>query len=109
MLIPFLQPSIQTLRVFYETWVERDFQVLEAIDEVVGRIDSEYFLPVRVAYAWLRRICQGLILHHERLQVRAPQSLGIHILRQYAPSDVSLLFDAERLWLATPPTIFSPP
>lgn len=109
MLVPFLQPSIQTLRVFYETWVSHDFDLLQAIDEVVGQVDSEYFLPISVAHCWLRRTFQGLILQHQRLQVRAPQSLGAHALRAYAPADVAHLFEAERLWRAGAPTVFSPP
>lgn len=108
-LVPFLQPSIQTLQVLYETWVSSGHLIGEAIDEVVGKFRDDYFLPVSVAYSWLTRISQGLILHWNDLKIRAPQSIGLQSLHGYRASDVRPIFEAERLWRSSQPTIYSPP
>lgn len=108
-LIPYLEPTLPTLRVFYDTWVSSHYQIGAAIDEVVGRIRNEYFLHLSAAYSWLTRISQGLILHWDALKVRAPDAIGAQALRGYRAAHVRPLFDGERLWRSSPPTIFSPP
>lgn len=108
-LIPYLEPSIPTLRIFYDTWVASGYQIVPAMDEVVGRIREEYFLPISAAYSWLTRISQGLILHWHALNVRAPDSMGAQALRAYRAVHVRPLFDGEMLWRSSQPTVFSPP
>lgn len=108
-LVPFLLPSVHTLRTLYDAWASEGFSICKAIDEVVAQFRQEYFLPLSVAYSWLARINQGLILYHEDLKVRAPQSLGVGALREYPVANVRPLFEAERLWRASRPIVFSPP
>lgn len=108
-LVPYLRPSIPTLKLLYETWASTRFSIRAAIDEVTGQIEEEFFLPVAVAYEWLKRISQGLILRHEVLRVRAPESIGASALRGYQSADVRPIFEAELLWRAREPIVFSPP
>ena len=70
-LIPFHQPSIPTLKVFFDKW-KSDDSIRLAIDEIVGQIDQEIFIPISVAYVWLVQILKALILNHSRLSIRAP-------------------------------------
>ena len=108
-LIPYLQPTIPTLQVFYETWVSSGYSIRKSIDEVVGKIDGEFYLPISVAYQWLRRLSQYLIIYQEWLKIRAPESLGSLCLRGYRREDVSRLFEPEPPWRAKQPSTFSPP
>jgi hypothetical protein len=108
-LVPFVRPSVPTLRTLYEAWVSSGHLIREAIDEVVAQFRDEYFLGIAVAYSWLTRISQGLILHWKHLKIRAPESTGALALRGYSVVDVRPLFEAERLWRSSQPTVFSPP
>jgi hypothetical protein len=108
-LVPFLEPTLPTLRAFYEAWVSYGYGVRAAIDAVVGGIRGEYFLPVSIAYSWLSRVSQGLVLHGEDLKIRVPNSIGAHVLRGFRVADVRPLFEAERLWRSSQPIVFLPP
>jgi hypothetical protein len=108
-LIPYRRPSVPTLRLFYQTWVARNFSIRQAIDEVVGAIDSEIFIPVSVAFVWLTYVLKGLLLNHAELSVRAPESIMTSALRGYQPATIVELFHGARLWRPGPQTIRAPP
>jgi hypothetical protein len=108
-LIPFCRPSVATLGLFYQTWVQANFSIKLAIDEVVGVIDQEIFIPVSVAYMWLVYVLKGLVLNHVHLHVRAPESILASTLQRYEPNAVSGLFQGARIWNPALQTILAPP
>lgn len=108
-LLPFRQPTVPTLKVFYQSWASRGFSIRHAIDEVVGTIDLEIFIPVSVAYVWLTYILKGLVLNHVELHVRAPESILPSVLRGYKADAVAGLFHGARIWNPALQTILAPP
>lgn len=108
-LVPFLEPSLETLEVFYSAWVLSGHSVQAAIDEVVGKFDEDYFIPLSVAYLWLKRITQSLILNQAGLKIRAPESLYATELRGYAKAEVLPIFNREHVWRPGQRIVFPPP
>jgi hypothetical protein len=108
-LIPYLQPSLDTLKTFYNAWSVSGYSVSAATDEVVGRIQQEYLIAPSVAYLWLKRILQALLLNHKSLKVRAPESIQVDALRRYSCADVGPLFREFHPWRGAQRIIFAPP
>jgi hypothetical protein len=108
-LIPYLQPSRNTLESFYKIWISQAYSISAAVDEVVGRIKQEYFIAPSVAYQWLKWILRALLLNHETLGIRAPESIHIEALRRYSGADVVPLFDRFRPWRQAQRIVFAPP
>jgi len=108
-LVPFLGPSLETLQVFYSAWITSGHSVQAAIDEVVGRFDEDYFIPLSMAYLWLKRITQSLILNQSRLKIRAPESLYAAELRSYGQAEVLPIFNREHVWRPGQRIVFVPP
>lgn len=108
-LVPFRRPSVPTLQLFYQNWATRSFSIKLAIDEVVGAIEQEIFIPVSVAYVWLTYVLKGLVLNHAELHVRAPESILTSVLRGYQSDSVAGLFHGARIWNPALQTILAPP
>ena len=83
--------------------------MVAAIDEVVGAIEQETFIPLSVAYVWLTYILKGLILNHAKLRVRAPESVLSSALRAYPADAVVELFRGVRIWNPALQIILAPP
>jgi hypothetical protein len=107
-LIAYLRPSRPTLEVFYNAWSAAG-DLRAAVDEVIGLIPEEYFIGPSVAYLWLKRILQALLINHEALKVRAPESVQIEALRRYAPALVRPLFERVHSWRGGSRIVFAPP
>lgn len=108
-LVPYRKPSVPTLRLFYGAWAAGKFSLRLAIDEVVGAIDQEIFIPVSVAYVWLTYILKGLVLNHAELHVRRPESILTSVLREYQSDAIAGLFDGARIWSPASQIILAPP
>jgi hypothetical protein len=107
-LITFLRPSLPTLQVFYEAWSE-NWDLRAAVDEVVGRIEQEYFIGPSVAYHWLKRILQALLINHEKIRIRVPESVQVASLRRYSAACVRPLFEGVHPWRGGCHIVFVPP
>ncbi len=108
-LIPFRRPTVPTLELFYQAWANKGFSVVAAIDEVASAIEQEIFIPLSVAYVWLTFILQGVILNHDHLRVRAPESISTSVLRGYPVAAIAELFRGVRIWNPALQTILAPP
>ena len=107
-LIPYLKPTIPTLKTFYLTWI-KGHSIRAAIDEVVGSIEQEVSICFSSAYRFLAYIVRALLLNCELLSVRAPSSVTAMELHQYRSSDVCPLFEGEMRFSPASPNIFVPP
>lgn len=96
-LVPYVYPSIPTLKLFYLTWI-RENSIRAAIDEVVGRIEQDLAICFSTAYRWLSYVVRALILNDRSLHIQAPESVTATELRNYDVSEITPLFEGERLW-----------
>jgi hypothetical protein len=96
-LVPYLWPTIPTLKTFYMTWI-KEHSIRAAIDEVVGSIEQDLALCFSTAYRWLGYVVRALILNHTHLSIRSPESVTAMQLHAYRVSDVSPVFEGVRCW-----------
>lgn len=96
-LVPYLWPTIPTLKLFYQTW-RRANSIRSAIDEVVGRMEQDLTLCFSTAYRWLGYVVRALILNYRSLHIRAPESITARALANYDASEIAPLFEGEHVW-----------
>jgi hypothetical protein len=96
-LVPYLWPTIPSLKLFYLTWM-REHSIRAAIDEVVGRVEQDLTLCFSTAYRWLAYVVRALILNYRSLHIRAPESAAATELRSYGVSEISPVFEGEKPW-----------
>lgn len=107
-LVPYLRPTIPTLKTLYSTW-SKERSIHAAVDEVVGCIDQEFILPLSTAYLWLVHVIRALILNHTKLGIRAPESVNATALSGFAATEVRPIFEGVRPWRAAQQIILAPP
>jgi hypothetical protein len=96
-LVPYLWPTIPTLKLFYLTWI-KVHSIRAAIDEVVWRIEQDLALCFSTAYRWLAYVVRALILNSTQLNIRAPESVTVTQLCAYRVDDVIPVFEGVRPW-----------
>lgn len=107
-LVPYLWPTIPTLKLFYLTW-RRANSIRSAIDEVVGGIEQDLTLCFSTAYRWLGYIVRALILNYRSLHIRAPESITASTLANYDVSAITPLFEDGRPFSPASPITLIPP